>query len=580
MPLAATIVCLSCVVSGTVLLRARTARLAGAFLLMSGAVGLAAVWTANAVDAEKPAAVLMVLSAMIMAPLACWAYPEPWWRTSADVVLGVTLVGPGVVALADPLDESHVATMGLVAGTALLVQTWWRLEHSTGQARRGLIWFGLAAGGGGFVAVSLLFISEGTSAPVAHLGVALLAATPAAMAFGAMRPDVVDVRGLVVYAVMLAVAATAFIAYYVGAYSVLSEVAGEPPTAGVQAVVALMGAAALHPGSIVLRGVIDRLLFGDRPDALRAATRALDRFGADPDTALDAVCESLVLPYARLVLDAQVLGTSGAEATGVQSVPLSLSDGTSGELVVGLRPGDLRLSPRDEHVLQLVGPLLAQSVRARSLAADLRESRGRAIATIEEERRRLRRDLHDGLGPTLTGIALSADAARNSLRTEPETADALLAALRSDAAEAVEAIRRLVYGMRPPALDELGLERALRQQASTLRRRAGGVLAVDFEVLDEIPPLAAAVEVAAYRIAMEALSNVARHSTGTRAILRLRADTDRLIIEVTDNGSSTNDWRPGVGVASMRERAAEVGGELVCGATPCGGRVDAVLPLL
>jgi signal transduction histidine kinase len=400
------------------------------------------------------------------------------------------------------------------------------------------------------------------------------------MALGALRPEVVDVRGLVAYAVMLAVSGMAFIAYYVGAYSILSEVADDPPAPGVQAVVALLGAAALHPGSIVLRGVIDRLLFGDRPDALRAATRALDRFGADPDTALDAVCASLVLPYARLVVDGQVLGTSGVEVTGVHSIPLSLSDGTTGELMVGLRPGDLRLSPRDEHVLCLVGPLLAQSVRARALAADLRESRGRAVATIEEERRRLRRDLHDGLGPTLTGIAFSADAARNSLRADPDTADALLAALRSDAAEAVDAIRRLVYGMRPPALDELGLERALRQQASTLRRRSGGLLAVDFEVRDEIPPLAAAVEVAAYRIVMEALANVARHSTGTAATVRLRADTDRLVLHVTDNGSSADDWRPGVGVASMRERAAEVGGDLTCGATPCGGQVDAVLPLL
>lgn len=137
-----------------------------------------------------------------------------------------------------------------------------------------------------------------------------------------------------------------------------------------------------------------------------------------------------MLPYARLVFDGQVLGTSGVEVTGVHSIPLSVSDGTSGELVVGLRPGDLRLSPRDEQVLRLASPLLAQSVRARALAADLRESRGRAIATIEEERRRLRRDLHDGLGPTLTGIAFSADAARNSLDAAPDTAAALLDALR------------------------------------------------------------------------------------------------------------------------------------------------------
>jgi signal transduction histidine kinase len=580
MQVAGVILCLSCVVSGIVLLRARSSVLAAGLLLMAGAVGWVAVWLWNTAGAEGPAAVLSVVSALVLAPAACWAYPEPRWRTSVDAVLGVSLVGPGLVALADAGGADHVATMAFVTGTALLVQTWWRLEHSTGMERRSLIWFGLAAGAGGFAALAFFFLSEGTSTPLGGIGVVLLAATPAAMALGASRPELVDVRGLVAYAVMVAVACTAFIAYYVGVYSILSEVAGKPPAPGVQAVVALLGFAGLRPGSVVLRGVIDRLLFGDRPDSLRAATRVLDRFGADPDTALDAVRESLVLPYARLVVDAQVVATSGAEVTGLRSIPLSLSDGTEGELVVGLRPGDLRLTPRDEHVLRLVGPLLAQSVRARALAADLRDSRGRAIATIEEERRRLRRDLHDGLGPTLTGIAFSADAARNSLRVDPDTADAVLVALRLDAAEAVEAIRRLVYGMRPPALDELGLERALRQQALSLRRPAGGLLAVDFEVPDELPPLAAAVEVAAYLIVMEALSNVARHSTGTAARVRLRAETDQLVFDVTDNGSPAGDWRPGVGVASMRERAAEVGGDLTCGATPCGGRVEAVLPLL
>lgn len=167
------------------------------------------------------------------------------------------------------------------------------------------------------------------------------------------------------------------------------------------------------------------------------------------------------------------------------------------------------------------------------------------------------------------------------LRADPDTAaEKLLVALRSDAAEAVDSIRSLVYGMRPPALDELGLERALRQQASTLQTHTGGPLAVDFYVPQGIPSLGAAVEVAAYRIVMEALSNVARHSTGRTATVLLRADSDRLILRVTDTGSSTEDWRPGVGIASMRERAAQVGGDLTWDATSGGGRVDAVLPTM
>lgn len=578
MAAAGVLVCLSCVVSGVVMLRVRSSWLAGGLMLSAGIVGLVAVWLWRVADAEGPAVTLLVLSALVLAPASVWAYPRPRWQTSTDVVLGVGLVGPGVVALTDAGEPSHLVTMTFVAVTALLVQTWWRLEHSTGAVRRALTWFALAAGAGAFVALALLFLAESTGAPLAAVGLALLAATPAAMAVGASRPEMVDVRGLVGYAVVLAIACTGFIAYYVGVYSILSEVAGEPPP-GVQATVALLGAAALRPGAVVLRGVIDRLLFGDRPDSLRAATWALDRFWSDPATALDAVRQSLVLPYARLVVDAQVVATSGVPVTSVHATPLSLADGTEGELVVGLRPGDLRLTPRDGQVLRLVGSLLAQSVRARTLAADLRDSRGRAIATIEEERRRLRRDLHDGLGPTLTGIAFSADAARNSLRADPETAEELLVALRSDAAAAVDAIRTLVYGMRPPALDELGLEGALRHQASSLKTRTGGRLAVQFEIRDAMPPLAAAVEVAAYRIVVEALANVARHSTGTTASVLLRADSDRLTLRVADNGSCTEEWQPGVGVASMRERAAQVGGDLTWDATPGGGRVDAVLPL-
>lgn len=577
--IAGVLVCLSCAISGIIMLRARSSVLAGGLLLIAGVVGFGSVWLWQVADAEVAAAVLLVLSALVLAPAAFCAYPEPRWQTSVDAVLGVCLLGPGIVALTDAAEVSHVVSMTFVAVTALLVQTWWRLEHSTGLVRRALTWFALAAGTGGFVALALLFIGESTSTPLAGAGLVLLAATPAAMAVGASRPEMVDVRGLVGYAVMLVIACTAFIAYYVGVYSVVTQVAGEPPAPGVQAIVALFGAAALRPGAIVLRGVIDRLLFGDRPDSLRAATRALDRFGTDPATSLDAVRESLVLPYARLVVDAQVVATSGVQVTSLHSIPLSLSDGTEGELIVGLRPGDLRLTQRDGQVLQLVGPLLAQSVRARMLATDLRDSRGRAVATIEEERRRLRRDLHDGLGPTLTGIAFSADAARNSLRADPDTAERLLVALRSDAAEAVDAIRLLVYGMRPPALDELGLESALRQQASSLQTRTGSLLAVELEVPHHIPSLAAAVEVAAYRIVMEALSNVARHSTGKAARVLLRADSDRLVLRVTDNGSSTEAWRAGVGLASMRERAAQVGGDLTWDATPLGGRVDAVLPL-
>ena len=192
--------------------------------------------------------------------------------------------------------------------------------------------------------------------------------------------------------------------------------------------------------------------------------------------------------------------------------------------MVGLRPGDLALTQGDQHVLSLVAPLLAQTLRARALAADLQESRGQTITALEEERRRLRRDLHDGLGPRLSGIAFTSDAARNLVHADPAAADELLRSLRAETSTAIAEIRQLVYGMRPPALDELGLVPALRQQSAGLRTRDGRPLAVTVEVPTELPPLPAAVEVAAYRIVVEALTNVARHAAGAVATVCLRTD--------------------------------------------------------
>jgi signal transduction histidine kinase len=565
-------------VGAVVMLRARVSRLSGHLLLAAGGVGLvgAGAWRA---DASSSAAMLVVVAALILAPAALWAYPEPRWRTPTDSVLAVCLVAPGLVALARPTAVGHVATMGLVTVTALVVQTWWRLEHSGGTDRRQLIWLALAGGVGALTAAALLFLEDGTRAPLAEVGIALLAVVPAAMAVGAARPEVVDVRALIGSTVAVAVVSTAFVAYYVGVVSVLSEVSGRPPSAGLQAVVALVGASSLHRVSVAIRGMIERLLFGDRPDSLRAAADALERPRSDPAATLEAVRESLLLPFARLTIDHQVVAEAGTLGHGLTAVPLLLADGTEGELVVGGRPGELKLDPREEQVLSLVGPLLAQTVRAQALAVDLQRSRGRAIATIAEERRRLRRDLHDGLGPALTGIGFSADAARNLVRTDPEAAEKLLVALRSDASQAVQEIRRLVYGMRPPALDELGLAGALRQQASSLRTRTGQPLQVEFDLTGVIPPMSAAVEVAAYRIATEALANVTRHSTGSVARVTLRTAADALVLEVSDDGISSGDWRPGIGTASMKERAAEVGGSLSAGASPKGGRVEAVLPL-
>ena len=257
-----------------------------------------------------------------------------------------------------------------------------------------------------------------------------------------------------------------------------------------------------------------------------------------------------------------------------------------GELIVGLRSGQHRLSPPDIAVLRLLAGPLAVAAHATALSAALQESRSGIVTAREEERRRLRRDLHDGLGPVLTGIAFKADAARNTLKgADPAAGPArdLLAGLRADTTAAIADIRRLVYGLRPPALDDLGLIGSLREQSARLALRPDvSGMAVTLNAPDRLPALPAAVEVAAYRIVTEAMTNAVRHSAAGRIEITLDVtDEAGLSIEVRDDGTGPPaDWQPGVGVTSMRERAAELGGSCRFEAGPGGGgQVIALLPV-
>jgi signal transduction histidine kinase len=172
-------------------------------------------------------------------------------------------------------------------------------------------------------------------------------------------------------------------------------------------------------------------------------------------------------------------------------------------------------------------------------------------------------------------VAFAADAAGNRPAADPAGAARLLHGLRGDVADAIADIRRLVEGLRPPAVDELGLLGALTQQAARMHGTAGRPLAIRVEVTDALPALPAAVEVAAYRIVVEALTNVARHADGAGAVVTLSSDGAWLRIAVLDGGDPGRAWIPGVGLTSMRERAEQLGGTFRAG----GGQVEVVLPL-
>lgn len=562
-------------ISGLAMLGVRRVRPSAVLVVLAG-LAIVAAAILDATGGTDASRVAFVASGALLAPLALTAYPALTWRHPVDFVALVVVGGSGVLAVAWAETNETVGTMGLVIGCALVTHTWWKIERATGPDRWALTWMAFAGSLAGLTVFITAFMQLGTVGEViAYLTMSTVA--PALYA-GVRRPEVVDVRGLVVRLVVFVTAAVGYVALFMSLESLVEILGDRVPPASTLAVIGAVAATTFHPLQVVLRGVVDELLFGARPDPLGAATRVVGHIGDDPVLALRAIREALVLPYAALRLDGQTVAGSGAEVTHTRILPLALGADRTGELVVGLRPGDLTLSASDDHVLSLVAPLLAQTLRTRALADELRESRGQAITAIEEERRRLRRDLHDGLGPRLSGIAFTSDAVRNTLRTDPSGAEDLLRTLRQETVNAIEDIRGLVYAMRPPALDELGLVSALRQQAGTLRAPDRTPLRVDLRA-DGLPALPAAVEVAAYRIVVEALANAARHSRSANATVNLTLADDTLEIEVTDDGSYGRSWRAGVGIASMGERAAELGGTLTAESTARGGRVHAVLPI-
>jgi signal transduction histidine kinase len=217
------------------------------------------------------------------------------------------------------------------------------------------------------------------------------------------------------------------------------------------------------------------------------------------------------------------------------------------------------------------------------MTADVQRSRGQLVTAREEERRRLRRDLHDGLGPALAGVAMRLEATGALVERDPAAAREQLAQLRAETSEAIDDIRRLVYELRPPQLDELGLVGAIEERAARLAVGEGAEargLRVRVEAPPELPVLPAAVEVAAYRIAQEALANVVRHSGARGCTVRIALDGG-LDLEVRDDGGGLSEQhRPGVGLGSMRERAAELGGSCTVEQSNGGGTVvRAHLPL-
>lgn len=497
--------------------------------------------------------------------------PNPYAIASARGLFGALIVASVICGL-----------VALVGSVASLIVRW---RRSRGDERQQLKWF-LA----GVVLLPIPIALHGDSNTASDAGLSVLfVVIPATMGVAILRYRLYDldlvVRRAIVYLLVSALVAAGYLGIVAAAEAAVSGTVG----LGVHVLAAVVAAAGFQPlRSRVQRGV-DRLFYGDRSrpyDVLARLGRHLEAVLL-PEAVLpgvvDAVADALRLRYVAIEFaDGEAWSPAaqhGQLHDDPDSFPMTYQGELVGRMLVCSRGRGETLTDGDRRLLADLARQAGVAAHAVRSAAALARSRAELVTAREEERRRLRRDLHDGLGPTLAGVTMGLHAAATRIGTDPGEATRLLASLETQVEQAVADIRRLVYGLRPPALDEFGLIRAVQLHAAQFD--GGGDLAVTVDSPAEgLGQLPAAVEVAAYRIATEALTNVARHSSASSCTVRLGLN-GALEVEVVDDGHGLpSGHRAGVGLTAMRERAAELGGTLCTHSGPAGTRIVACLPVV
>jgi two-component system NarL family sensor kinase len=407
----------------------------------------------------------------------------------------------------------------------------------------------------------------------------------AVLRHGALDIDVV-VRRTTVYAVVIAVAA----AVYVSVVAVFSVFVQHGSGAGPVVATGLVALVVL-PARAWADGVVSRRLFGNRDAPFEVITALGARLEQAPigGEGLELVAETLRVqlrvPFVavELIGPDSVVETAAAGSPGppVERFPLVYQGVDLGWLVVAQRGGRDSFRPSERALLAAFARQAGVVAHNVALAQALLQSRAVLVQTREEERRRIRRDLHDGLGPTLATVSLSLGAAAERLDGDPELA-VLLRDLETEVQHSIADIRRLVYDLRPPVLDDLGLVGALRGQAAQLSQGdlVRDRVAIDVEASGTDADLPSAVELAAYRVAVEAMTNVVRHANASRCVVAIERN-HQLVVRVEDDGVGIPADTPrGVGLRSMRERVVELGGALrLERRLPAGTTVWAAFPL-
>ena len=534
--------------------------------LCGSAAGLSAVLGADGVGDWIWVGGFLPLLTLVPLLYPDGALPGPRWRPwVVSSVVGMVLLAagseayPGDVAEVVFLAGSAVLVPSCLAGAAALVVRW---RRSDGLVRRQVQVLLVPAG---LLIVDTLlqgWLPWPANALTQAVATALV---PVAIGVAVTRHRLYDLDLAVCRAVGGLSLAVCLAAIYVSLFLLASAVLPGGPTVAAATGAAVCGLL-LHPLGVRLNRGVDRMFYGDRADparVLEATAAALrDDLGEVPDRVAAVLVDSLRLGSAAVVV---------GEADGI---PLRHRGEVVGALVVTPRAGESALSSRDLDLLAVVGDQVAPAIAALRLSERLQHSRAALVTAREEERRRLRRDLHDGVGAALAGVRLQVETARD-LVADP-VAGGLLGSAAGGVATAVDDLRAITDDLRPAALDDLGLAAGLRGLADRMATPGTAVV-----VAAELPgPLPAAVEVACYRIAAEALANAVRHAGARRVSLRVSATPDLLTLCVEDDGTGlpAQPRRDGLGLDSMRQRAEEIGGRLALTSTGSGTLVHAELP--
>jgi signal transduction histidine kinase len=473
----------------------------------------------------------------------------------------------GVAAAANWLPIVAVASAALLIAGPLLLWRRWRLAG--GADRPALSWF---LAGDLLIVAALLTDLAGAALPGPYgaafawsLHLATLPLLPGAIVAVAVRQRSgrfpVVINHALVWSLLTLGVAWSYLLVAGWLATVLRVHAGP----GVTVVAAAVVAIAFEPARSRLQRAADRLVYGDRRDPLRVLSRVTAHLSG-PGRGLDGVAAEVVarLRLAGFTIHLAEAAHAHAHAGRTTTAPVTLTlldgDRTVGSAIAYPRPGE-RLHPADLDLLDQIGKLLVAGAVADRNAAELRRARADLVTAREEERHRLSRDLHDDLGPALAGIALGLRAAANqvSAGTPAGVAD-LLDALGRESALAAGEIRRIAHDLHPPWLAEDGLVGALRKRIAALDSADG--TRITLTAPGDLPELPVAVQVAAYRITAEAVSNVVRHAGATVCRIAIRWQ-DALTVEIADDGRGLPDHRrAGLGLTTMRARAEELDGVL------------------